>query len=144
MKKLSIIAAIVAVVVLSAMLLTACAPASDPDTAEAALEKNGYTTMQTTGYVSGVLSALAGKENNITGSVSGTKTVEDADGNKKTEYITIIYYKTAAAAKEAYEAGQDDSDKDKKEKGSDDSDWVYARSGKMIYWGTKAAVKAAR
>ena len=143
-KQIAIIVAVMAVVMLSVVMLTACAPASNPIDAEAALNKNGYTALRTTGYVSGVISAIAGVENNIEGTVTGTKTVEDKDGNSKTEYVTIVYYKSAAAAKEAWESSQEDAEKEKKNKDADDSDWVCARSGKMIYWGTKAAVKAAR
>lgn len=143
-KQLTIIVALIAVVVVSALVLTACAPNSDPVKAESALKSNGYDAVRTTGYVSGIVSAIAGVENNIDGTVTGTKTVEDKDGNSKTEYVFIIYYKTADAAKAAWEDMKDDSDKEKKEQKADDSDWESGRSGKLIYWGTKAAVKAAR
>lgn len=143
-KSISIIIALMVVVVMSAMLLTACAPNSDPAKAESALKSNGYDAVRTTGYVSGIVSAIAGVENNIEGTVTGTKTVEDKDGNSKSEYVFIIYYKTADAAKAAWEDMKDDSEKEKKENKADDSDWESGRSGKLIYWGTKAAVKAAR
>ena len=139
MKKTVRILAVALSVVLLALALVACAPKSDPDKAKAALEKNGYTAVKTNGNISNAVSALLGGESTIEATVTGTKTVEDKDGNSKTEYITIIYYKTAAYAKEAWGDAQKDAEKEKK----DDSDWVVSRSGKMIYWGTKAAVKAA-
>ena len=141
-KQVLIIVAVVALVIVGVFALTACAPASKPADAKAALDKNGYTTVQTTGYVSGVIAALAGEESQIEGTVTGTKTVEDKDGNKKTEYITIVYYKTAKAASEAWEDAKEDAEKDKKD--NSDSDWVVGKSGKLIYWGTKTAVKDAR
>ena len=139
---ISLIVAIIAVVMVGVVVLCACAPASSPDKAYAALDGNGYNPVKTSGYVSGIVSAIAGTENVIEGTVSGSKIVEDKDGNKKTEYVMIVYYKTAKAAKEAWADAQKDADKDSNKK--DDSDWVCARSGKMIYWGTKAGVKAAR
>ena len=139
MKKTIRIFAVVLSVVLLALALVACAPKNDPDKAKAALEKNGYTVVKTDGRIANAASALLGGESKLDATVTGTKTVEDKDGNRKTEYITIIYYKTSADAKDAWEDAQKDAEKDKK----DDSDWVVKRSGKMIYWGTKAAVKAA-
>lgn len=135
MKKTIRIFAVVLSVVLLALALVACAPKNDPDKAKAALEKNGYTAVKTTGYVSGIISAIAGTENKIDATVTGTKDIKDADGKTtKTESVTIIYYKTSADAKEAWKSWSE-ADRDRYE--------VAKCSGKMIYWGTKAAVKAA-
>ena len=135
MKKTIRIFAVVLSVVLLALALVACAPKNDPDKAKAALEKNGYTAVKTTGYVSGIISAIAGTENKIDATVTGTKDIKDADGKTtKTESVTIIYYKTSADAKEAWKSWSE-ADRDRYE--------VAKRSGRMIYFGTKAAVKAA-
>lgn len=135
MKKTIRIFAVVLSVVLLALALVACAPKNDPDKAKAALEKNGYTAVKTTGYVSGIFSAIAGTENKIDATVTGTKDIKDADGKTtKTESVTIIYYKTSADAKEAWKSWSE-ADRDRYE--------VAKCSGRMIYWGTKAAVKAA-
>ncbi len=135
MKKTIRIFAVVLSVVLLALALVACAPKNDPDKAKAALEKNGYTAVKTTGYVSGIISAIAGTENKIDATVTGTKDIKDADGKTtKTESVTIIYYKTSADAKEAWKSWSE-ADRDRYE--------VAKCSGRMIYWGTKAAVKAA-
>ena len=135
MKKTIRIFAVVLSVVLLALALVACAPKNDPDKAKAALEKNGYTAVKTTGYVSGIISAIAGTENKIDATVTGTKDIKDADGKTtKTESVTIIYYKTSADAKEAWKSWSE-ADRDRYE--------VAKCSGRMIYFGTKAAVKAA-
>lgn len=140
MKKTIRIFAVVLSVLLLALALVACAPKNDPDKAKAALEKNGYTAVKTTGYVSGgyvsgVVSALLGGESTIDATVTGTKDIKDADGKTtKTESVTIIYYKTSADAKEAWKSWSE-ADRDRYE--------VAKCSGRMIYFGTKAAVKAA-
>lgn len=135
MKKTIRIFAVVLSVVLLALALVACAPKNDPDKAKAALENNGYTAVKTSGYVSGVVSALLGGESTIDATVTGTKDIKDADGKTtKTESVTIIYYKTSADAKEAWKSWSE-ADRDRYE--------VAKCSGRMIYWGTKAAVKAA-
>ncbi len=135
MKKNVRMLAVALSVIFLALALVACAPQSDPDKAKAALEKNGYTAIKTNGYVSGVVSAIFGGESTIDATVTATKDIQDADGNTtKTESITIIYYKTSDAAKEAWKSWSK-ADQEKYE--------VAKCSGKMIYWGTKAAVKAA-
>ena len=142
MKKTVRILAFTLVFVMLAMTLASCgAPKSDPDEAKKALEKNGYTVLKTNGYLSNLGAAILGTESNVDASISAYKEVEDKDGNKTSEVLFIIYYKTEAAAKEAWEDAKKDAEDAKKDSGS--SDWVVNRSGKMIYYGTKAAVKAA-
>lgn len=135
MKKTIKILAVAMCVVLLALALVACGPKSDPDKAKAALENNGYTVAKTNGYVSGVVSALLGGESTIDATITASKDIKDADGNTtKTESVTIIYYKTSADAKEAWKDWSE-TDRERYE--------VAKCSGRMIYWGTKAAVKAA-
>ena len=132
------ILSIVLCFILIALALVACAPKKDPEKAKASLESNGYEIHDTVDYLAGIASAIMGSK--IDATVTATKEEKDADGNSKTEYIVIIYYKTSADAKAAWEDAQKNAEEDKT---GDDSDWVVARSGRMIYWGTKAAVKAA-
>lgn len=139
MKKTVRILAFAITLIMLALTLASCgAPNSDPDKAKKALEKNGYTAVKTNGYFSGIAAAFLGKENTVDASVTGTKTETDKDGNKKTESVFILYFKTADAAKDAWDDIKSENEK------KDDSDWVVARSGKIIYYGTKAAIKAAR
>ena len=140
MKKFARIMAVALVAVLALAVLAACGPAADPDKALAALKKNGYTSVKTTGAVSlGVTEALLGAERgDLEAIVSGSKT----DDNDKLQTITIYYFKDAAAANKCWEKAQSESNKDKdKDK---ESDWVCQKSGKIIYYGTKQAVKDAR
>ena len=135
MKKTIKLLAVAMCVVLLALALVACGPKSDPDKAKAALENKGYSVAKTNGYVSGVVSALLGGESTIDATITASKDIKDADGNTtKTESVTIIYYKTAADAKEAWKDWSQ-SDREAYE--------VAKCSGRMIYWGTRAAVKAA-
>ena len=124
---------------LFALALVACGPKSDPEKAKKALEKNGYTIDSAVDYLAGLATAITGNKT-IDTTLTAHKDVEDKDGNTKTQFITIVYYKTAADAKADWENAKKDAEDDKQ---GEDSDWVVARSGRMIYWGTKAAVKAA-
>ena len=126
MKKFAKITAVVLVAVMALALLVACGPASDPDKAKKALEDNGYT----------VVNLPAGGIAGIKAIVSGTKGL--LSGNAQT--ITIYYFNDAESANNAWEEIKDKSDKESKDK----SDWVVAKSGAMIYYGTSQAVKDAR
>ena len=126
MKKFVQFISLALVAVMCVALLASCAPASDPDKAVAALKDAGYTALK--------LPAL--------GSATAIVTGTNLDDNKKTQVVYIRYYASAEDAKTAYESLKDESDKDKKN--ADESDWVFAKSGKMVYWGTKDAIKAAR
>ena len=138
MKKSVKVLAFVLTFVVLALALTACAPNSNPDKAVSALKKKEYTAAQDTLVVPAAVKLLTGK--NVTSFVSGTKTVENKDGEKKTETVGIVYFESKADANDAWEKMQDyakDQNKDK------DTDWQVKKSGKMIYWGTKAAINAA-
>lgn len=139
MKKFAKITAVALVVVMVMALLVACAPASDPDKAVAALKKHEYSNATNSKLVLGtVLTALGVK--NVNTVVTASKTVEK-DGSKKLEKVTIVYFTSASAANEAWTELQKYGS-DQKEKDSN-SDWVCQKSGAMIYWGTKNAINAA-
>lgn len=129
MKKIMGIMALMLVVVMSVALFAACAPNKDPDKAEQSLKKDGYTTTN----IDAVL-GVGGLQTTVT----GTKTVEDKDGNKKIESVTIMYYGSAEQANAAYDKVKSDNKKE------DESNWIIGISGSMIYFGTSAAIKAAR
>ncbi len=124
--------------VMLALTLVSCAPKADPDKAVSALKKKEYSAAQDTTIIPAAIKLLTGK--NVNSFVSGTKVVEDKEGNKKTETVGIVYFATKDDANDAWEKMQEyakDQNKDK------DSDWQIKKSGKMIYWGTSAAIKAA-
>ena len=139
MKKFAKIAALVMVAVMSLALLVACAPNGDPDKAAAALKKNEYTGGKDSTVIPAALTLLGVK--GVDCAVSGSKIVEDKDGNKKGESVTIVYFVNADSANSAWDKVKGYAE-DKKDK--DESDWTIEKSGKMIYWGTKAGIKAAR
>lgn len=127
MKKTIKVLAFVLTFVMLALTLTSCAPKKDHDKAAQALKDKEYLTTNTIGLTCDYI-------------VTGTKAVKDKDGNTKIEHVTIRYYKDSKTANEdwnAYKDATDDQNKDNK------SDWVVKKSGKMIYFGTKAAIKAA-
>ncbi len=136
MKKCAKIIALSLVAVLALAVLVACAPNSDPDKAVKALEKNGYTAAKDETIIPAALRLLGVKD--IDCVISGTKTEDD-----KTETVTVIYFGSADAAKDAWDEVQKYAE-DKKDDDEKDSDWVCKQSGAMIYYGTKAGVKAAR
>lgn len=136
MKKFAQLISLALVAVMCVVLLASCAPASDPDKAEKALKDAGYTAATDKKILPAGYKIVTGKD--IDAVVTGTKT----DADKNVQHVTIVYFANAEDAKAAYEDLKNDSDKDKKD--ADESEWVFAKSGKMVYWGTKTAVKDAR
>lgn len=130
------ILALALVAVMMSLALVSCAPAKDPADAKAALEENGYAATKIDNEGLGALAfavfTAAGIED-LESVVSGT----NSDG----EHVTILYFEDNAAANDEWEDVQNYAD-DKKD--DEDSDWVIKKSGNMIYFGTKAGVKAAK
>lgn len=129
MKRMIRILALVLVLALSVCALASCAPAGDPDKAVAALKKNGYTTVKTEGGYAGCVAY-----------VSGTK-IETTDNGVTVNTANIYYFESADAANDVWE---ELSAKAKNDRTDDESNWVLKKSGKLIYWGTKAGIAAAR
>ena len=139
MKKFAKVMAVALVAVMALAVLVACAPASDPDKAASALDKNGYVVSHLDSgktadklVLKGVASLIGVGENDLVARVSGLSSSGDT--------ITIWYFASSKAAKKAWKDHEDYFNSDKDE----DSDWTSGRSGKMIYAGTKQAVKDAR
>ena len=131
MKKFAKVMAVMMVAVIALALLVSCGPNSNPDKAEAALKKNGYTA----GKAVAVLTSLAVL--NVKGvetAISGTKLE-----NGKMERVTIIYFDNSSSANDAWDSVKQYADDNK-----DENNWVFAKSGAMIYYGTSAAIKAAK
>ena len=140
MKNFVRILSLTLVAVMLAVTLVSCgAPAKTAADAKLALEEEGYTVVNDT-----VAAPLLFKASSITctSKVTGVKLVEDEEGNKKTEYVAIYYFSDKDNATKAMEKIGDEEKSDKDEKAED---WVSAtQSGAMIYYGTKAAIKAAK
>ncbi len=123
------------VLVMSVLVLASCGgPNSDPDKALAALKENGYTAAESDTIAVAALT-LAGIKN-VQSVVSGSAKIDD-----KFETITILYFADSDAADAVWEKAQEYAEDEKDD--AEDSDWVCEKSGAMIYFGTKAAVKAA-
>ena len=128
--------ALALVLVLCCGVLTACGgPNADPNGAKAALEKNGYTAVKIE-YGLNLQSAL----------LLGLKAagVDDMDtvvtGTKDKENITIIYFDSAEDAKREFE----DVKKYSENGIYSGPERTCKQSGNMVYYGTEAAIKAAK
>ena len=132
MKKSIRLLALAMLTVMLCLTLASCGgPNADPDKALENLKENGLPlSVKVPNIVSGL-------------GVDGVDCVVTGTGKIDDEYahITIIYFEDSASAKDAWEDVQKFADD---EKGNDAKDWVCKKSGKMIYFGTKAAVKAAK
>ena len=137
MKKFAKITAVALVVVMALAVLVACGPNSNPDKALESLKKNEYTAAKDTLLVPAALKLLG--VNGIDTVISGTKSVKDGD-KTKLESVTVIYFTDAKAAKDAWAKVEEYANKENKDK---DPDWTVKQSGAMIYYGTKAGIKAA-
>lgn len=132
MKKSIRLLALAMLTVMLCLTLASCGgPNADPDKALENLKKNGLPPSV---KVPNIVRDLG---------VYGVDCVVTGTGKIDDEYahITIIYFEDSASAKDAWEDVQKLAD-DKKD--NDAKDWVCKKSGKMIYFGTKAAVKAAK
>ncbi len=137
MKKTIIrVVALALLAIMTCTLFVACAPASDPDKALEALKENGVEfAAKDDKVIPGVLK-LAGVDG-VECVVSGTGKIDD-----EYAHITIIYFEESADAKDAWDDIKDRAEDAKKD--AEDSEWVCKKSGKMIYYGTKNAINAAR
>ena len=126
MKKTIRIIALAMVALTLMLTLASCGakPNSDPDAAEKALEEAGYE----------VVSIPALGVNGLDKNISATK----IDGDK-VDAVTIFYFKDSDSAESAYELIEKQANEAKEEM----EDVAIGKSGKMIWFGTKDAVKAA-
>ena len=139
MKKAIKLIALSLVLVMAVLALASCAaPNADPDKAEAALKDNDYKVQKYEGKIStGFISLAIGED------VDCAITAEKYDDEKETmEFLCVLYFEEASDADDAWEKAQEYAE-DQKDDDAKDSDWVVEKSGKMIWFGTKNAVKAA-
>ncbi len=142
MKKSIKILSVMLLAALALSLLVACTPVPNADSSKALenLKDNGYTAAQDTTIVPTALRLLG--VNGISSVIKGSKTVTTDDGNKY-ETVTIVYFTSNDAAKTAWETVKEYAE-DKNDDKDEDSDWIVNISGSMIYYGTTAAIKAAK
>ena len=147
MKKLLKSLLAVMLIAMMALSFTSCGVARTPEKAEKKLEKAGYTVETTDDEATRTMVA----------EMYGLK-AEDIEvlltASKGDEYVSIIYCTNAKAAKkiakelkkemkEAKEAAEKLSGTLKEEAEKELKNTKYGRSGKAVYTGTKAGVKAA-
>ena len=131
-------------VLLACILLVGCVftlvscggPNADPDVALEGLKADGYVAAEDKIIIPFALSALGVKD--IDTVISGTK----VDGENDTvDHLTVIYFDDAEAATEAWDIVKEYAEEEKDE---GEGEFVINKSGAMIYFGTKAAVAAAK
>ncbi len=137
-KTLRILALAMVTVILTLALVSCGGPNADPDKAEDALKENDYkTTNDDTLGPAGL--KLVGIDN-VDCVVTGTAKI---DGEY--EHVTIWYFDEAEDADKAWDKAEEYADKEQDEdEEAKDSKWVVKKSGKMIYFGTENAIKAAK
>ena len=115
-------------VMMCAVLVSCAAPNKDPEKAKEALEEAGYVVVLNDGGALGDHFLPKGVE----ASLSAFKGDD--------EFIVIAYYESAEALNEDWDDAKDDANEyaDKYE------DIVCKKSGKMIFIGTKQAIKDAK
>ena len=140
MKRFLSIVAVIALISLVAMALVGCVPA-DPDKAEANLKEAGYEVMVTrasdgTGVKLGLNAIADGCVTMIT-AMKATISNDDADFDG----VVIYYFNDGAKAKAFYEEQKAEYDElsDEEKEGME-----VGKSGKVVYAGTKDAIKAAK
>ena len=122
-RSLTLVAIVVLMVVLAAVVLTACIP-SDYTKTEKKLEEAGYLAGTTS--MSSVAGAIGIK-------IEGSPEHEVWAAKGLTEYCAVLYYSSSKDAKAAYNS--------MKENMSEDSKLVLKKSGKVVFIGTEAAYK---
>ncbi|MBE6589418.1 MAG: hypothetical protein E7643_04495 [Ruminococcaceae bacterium] len=137
MKKALRLIALSMVLIVAIMALASCAkPNSDPEKAKEALEDAGYSVDLTNDSVK-LLAANAIYGGDVEAVVSAFKL--DLEEEENNEAIVIIYYEDAEAADDAFETVEKYAD----EEADEDVDYEIKKSGNMIWFGTKDAVKDA-
>ena len=137
MKNTLRILAVAMVAVMLCLTLASCGgPNPDPDKALESLKENGVTFAGKDTLIIPTALKIAGVDG-ISSVVSGTGKIDD-----KYAHVTIIYFEEAEDAKNAFEKVEEYANKNKGD--AEDSDWVFKKSGKMIYYGTKDAINAAK
>ena len=134
MKKTMKLIALALVLTLSVVMLASCfGPNANPEKAIEALKENDYKAAEDDTVLPLIFAGLGIKD--VDTVVTGTTIIDN-----KGEHVTIVYFEDADAATAAWDKVKEYAEKEDKEE--EDTDWTINKFGKMIYWGTKAAIKA--
>lgn len=142
MKKFVRILALSLVSIMLLATLASCgAPAKDPADAKAALEEADYIVLIDDKLTPAAFK-VAGYD--LSSVLTATKISKDDEDKTVVDHVTVYYFVDKDAATKAMDKVKEEFKDDKKEE-SEDSVWVEPKqSGAMIYYGTKAAIKAAK
>ena len=132
-KRIAIITALVALVVVCTVVLCACAPNADPSKAVASLEKNGYSAYKDATIIPAAMKlfGISGVDCVVVGVLST---------NENSESIYVVYFYNSEQASDSYDSVKSYFE----EKEDAESDWELGILGKVVWYGTKAAVKASK
>lgn len=136
-KTVRLIALAMVALVLCLALVSCGGPNADPDKALESLKENGVTWAGKDTTIIPLALKLLGVDG-IDCVVTGTGELED-----EFAHITIIYFEESEDANDSWEKVQEYAE-DNKDDEAEESEWVCKKSGKMIYYGTKNAVAAAK
>ena len=128
---LKVLALSLVAVLMCATLVSCGGPASDPDKAAEALEDADYVVIKADDKISLATYDALG--------VDDLECVITAF-NEDEEGIVIFYFEDKDAANDAWEAIEEIAE----EAAEEEEDLVIKKSGKMIYYGTKQAIKDAK
>ena len=124
MKKLMTIIAVIALAAVLGTLLIACSTPSDPESAEEKMKKAGYVV-----ETEEVTEEIA-EEMKLDGAKKILYARKDADEN---DYLYAIFFESSSKAKAYYKEHKDEAQY---------KDLTIGQSGKWVYAGSEAAVKA--
>ena len=137
-KLVRILCAVLVAVTLCATLASCGGPSKNREKAVEALKAADYIVTDDT---KGAPALFKLQEIDLDAHVTATKFTKDDEGNAVTEHVSIYYFADAENAKKAMEKIADD-EKDQKQ---DNDRWISAtRSGSVVYYGTKQAIKDAK
>lgn len=128
------VVALALLAVMTCMVFVSCGgPASDPDKADKALDKEGYKVLHATNKLEAV--ALGGWYDGCEEVILATK---DKD------LIYVWYFDEKDSANNAWEKIEEFAKKINDDAKEEKADIVIKKSGKIIYAGTEQAIKDAR
>lgn len=136
-KKLGVILGVALVAVMLVAVLAGCVP-SDPAKAQSNLEGNGYDVVK----VEGVAAQIAAIPFTTIAEIDFDKVDAVVTGAKGTDSIYMVYFKDSSSANDYYNKFEPAIKKLAEE--SNKEDVAFGKSGSVVYFGTNAAVKAAK
>lgn len=151
MKKILSLMMVLALAVSCMFVFASCGgggatPNEDPEEAKDALKDADYEVEMIEGEAleyafdyDGLEAVVAGVK--MDADIEDIEDLEDLE-DMKIEAVTIFYFEDEDAAKDAFEDIEDEAGDSAEEMGIED--YVCKQSGKMVWIGTKAAVKAAK